>query len=132
MFGRQGTIKSPLLKYGGPESKILEKSSRYPLGREVRGSGVAGRREALRRLKVENLVSAGSFALSALGGAAERARYTVAASSRAEGSWWFLSHPAGWLSEEPGVRVRRKKTGTDGGGRGRRGRVLGWIPSLLS
>ncbi|CAI9154646.1 unnamed protein product [Rangifer tarandus platyrhynchus] len=65
-------------------------------------------------LKVENLVRAGSFALSALGGAAERARYTVAASSRVEGSWWFPSHPAGWLSEEPGVRVRRKKTGTDG------------------
>lgn len=108
MFGRQGTTKSPLLKYGGPESKTLEKSSRYPLGREVRGSRVAGGQEALRMLKVENLVSAGSFALSALGGAAERARYTVAASSRAEGSWWFPSHPAGWLSEAPGVRVRPK------------------------
>lgn len=48
----------------------------------MRESGVAGRQEALRMLKVENLVSAGSFALSALGGAAERARDTVAASSR--------------------------------------------------
>lgn len=72
MFGRKG----------GPESIALEKSNHYALGREVREYGVAGRQEALRMLKVENLVSAGSFALSALGGAAERARDTVAASSR--------------------------------------------------
>lgn len=43
----------------------------------MRESGVAGRQEASRMLQVENLVSAGSFALSALGGAAERARDTV-------------------------------------------------------